>query len=65
MGDPQWTSLSDRELARMAATGSQDAYSELVKRHSEKLLNLAWRMSSSEEEAWDAVQEAFLAGWRA
>lgn len=64
MGDPRWTSLSDLELARMAATSSQDAYSELVRRHSEKLLNLAWRMSGSEEEAWDAVQEAFLAGWR-
>ncbi|MDD2201311.1 MAG: sigma-70 family RNA polymerase sigma factor [Firmicutes bacterium] len=64
MGDPKWTSLSDLELARMAATSSQDAYSELVRRHSDKLLNLAWRMSGSEEEAWDAVQEAFLAGWR-
>lgn len=64
VGDPQWTSLSDPELARMAATSSQDAYSELVRRHSAKLLNLAWRMSGSEEEAWDAVQEAFMAGWR-
>jgi len=64
VGDPKWTSLSDLELARMAATSSQDAYSELVRRHSDKLLNLAWRMSGSEEEAWDAVQEAFLAGWR-
>jgi RNA polymerase sigma-70 factor (ECF subfamily) len=48
----------------MAATGSQDAYSELVRRHSEKLLNLAWRMLGSREEAWDAVQETFLSGWQ-
>jgi len=64
VGDPQWTSLSDPELARMAATSSQDAYSELVRRHSAKLLNLAWRMSGSGEEAWDAVQETFLSGWQ-
>jgi len=27
VGDSGWASLSDGELARMAATGSQDAYS--------------------------------------
>jgi len=60
----EWAHLSDRDLARRAALGSQDAYSELVRRHSKKLLDLAWRMTGSEESAWDAVQEAFLAGWK-
>ena len=60
----EWACMSDGDLARRAASGSRDAYSELVRRHSKKLLDLAWRMTGSEESAWDAVQEAFLAGWR-
>jgi len=60
----EWAYMSDGDLAGRAASGSQDAYSELVRRHSTKLLNLAWRMIGSEDAAWDAVQEALLAGWR-
>ncbi len=60
----EWAYMSDGDLARRAALGSQDAYSELVRRHSKRLLDLAWRMTGSEESAWDAVQEALLAGWR-
>lgn len=59
-----WACTSDEDLARGAASGSQDAYSELVRRHSKKLLNLAWRMTGSQEAALDAVQEAWLSGWK-
>ena len=64
MAGSDWACTSDGDLARHAASGSQDAYSELVRRHSPKLLNLAWRMTGSEEAARDAVQEALLAGWK-
>lgn len=55
---------SDSDLARFAAAGSSEAYSELVRRHSAKLLNLARRMTGSRERAWDAVQDTWLAAWR-
>lgn len=64
MTGSDWARTSDGDLARGAASGSKDAYSELVRRHSQKLLNLAWRMTGSQEAAFDAVQEAWLAGWK-
>ncbi|MCR4425949.1 MAG: sigma-70 family RNA polymerase sigma factor [Firmicutes bacterium] len=64
MSETGWASLPDERLAQEAASGSRDAYAELVRRHSQRLLNLAWRMSGSREAAWDAVQDAFLAGWK-
>lgn len=64
MAGSDWAYTSDVDLARRAASGSRDAYSELVRRHSQRLLNLAWRMTGSREAAWDAVQDALLAGWK-
>ena len=50
-------------LARLRA-GEEAAYAELVRAHGGKLLAVARRMLRSEEDARDAVQEAFLSAFR-
>jgi RNA polymerase sigma-70 factor (ECF subfamily) len=50
-------------LARLRA-GDDKAYAELVRAHGGKLLAVARRMLRSEEDARDAVQEAFLSAFR-
>lgn len=44
--------------------GDTEAFSMLVKRHSKKMLNIAYRMLGDYDEACDATQEAFLAAFR-
>jgi len=51
-------------LTRLRA-GEQAAYEELTRRHGGRMLAVARRLLRHEEEAEDAVQEAFLAAWRA
>ncbi len=60
-------SSSDRDLgaeearlARAAAAGDGDAFATLYERYARRAFNLAHRLSGSEEDAADAVQEAFL-----
>ena len=50
-------------LARLRA-GDEKAYAELVRAHGGKLLAVARRMLRHEEDARDAVQEAFLSAFR-
>lgn len=42
-------------------TGNREAFNALVHRWQEKLFRHAWRLTGSEEAAWDAVQETWLA----
>ena len=51
-------------LARLRA-GEEAAYEELVRGHTGRLLTVARRILRSEEDAHDAVQEAFLNAFRA
>lgn len=46
-------------------SGNQDAYSHLVKRHGGRLLEVSRRLLRSEEDARDALQDAFLQAFRA
>jgi RNA polymerase sigma-70 factor (ECF subfamily) len=50
-------------LERLRA-GDEKAYAELVRAHGGKLLAVARRMLRNEEDARDAVQEAFLSAFR-
>jgi RNA polymerase sigma-70 factor (ECF subfamily) len=54
----------ERELVRRCKEGSEAAYAELVRQHRQRLLNLAFRLTSSRETAEDVVQETFLAAFR-
>jgi RNA polymerase sigma-70 factor (ECF subfamily) len=56
---------SDEALARRAARGDEAAFEELVVRHQDKLYTLALRVTLSEADAYDCVQEGLVAAWRA
>jgi RNA polymerase sigma-70 factor (ECF subfamily) len=56
---------SDEALARRAARGDEAAFEELVVRHQDKLYTLALRVTLSEADAYDCVQEGLIAAWRA
>lgn len=62
-GAPVMESESDL-LARLRA-GDDDAFEELVRVHSGRLLAVARRLLRNEEDARDALQQAFLSAFRA
>ena len=62
MGFASW---DEHELVRRCKEGSEAAYAELVRRHRQRLVNLAFRLTSNRETAEDVVQEAFTAAFRA
>src|SRR5512142_191921 len=50
-------------LAR-ARQGDEEAFRDLVERHSRPLFRLAFRMTGNEQDAEDVVQESFLRAFR-
>ena len=52
-------------LARLAAAGDDQAFNFLVRRHKESLYRLLRRYTGDADEAYEAVQEAFIAAWGA
>lgn len=55
----------DHALVRAVLRGDKDAYGTLVARHSESIFRVAFRMTESESDAEEIVQETFLRGYRA
>ncbi len=55
----------DIVLIREVKAGDRQAFGELVHRHQQKVLNLAWRMLGENRDAEDAAQETFLRAFRA
>ncbi len=55
---------ADRELLARLRAGSEAAYEELVRSQGGRLLAVARRFLDSEEDARDAVQDAFLSAFR-
>lgn len=62
MSAPQ---ASDADLIRAHAAGDPDAFSELVRRHRDRMWAVALRTLRDKEEAADALQEAFVSAYRA
>lgn len=56
---------SDNELARRAAAGDDQAFTELVRRHKQSLYRLLRRYTGDPEDAYEAAHEAFIAAWGA
>ena len=55
---------NDLELVEQARDGDSDAFRELVEGHSQRIFCTAFRLTGSEENAEDVVQEAFLRAYR-
>jgi RNA polymerase sigma-70 factor (ECF subfamily) len=56
---------SDEVLVRRAAAGERDAFDELVRRHRTRVYALALRICRNSDDAEDALQETFIAAYRA
>ncbi|MFT4202392.1 MAG: RNA polymerase sigma-70 factor [Chitinophagaceae bacterium] len=54
---------SDKELFQMLAKSNESAFVELYNRYKDKLFGFAYRLSGSEDEAKDLVQEVFYKIW--
>ena len=54
----------DAELAQGSRTGDLAAFEEIVRRHQQLLLNVAFRMTGSYDDACEIVQDSFLAAWQ-
>ena len=58
-------SATDEVLARRAAAGQREAFEELVRRHRTRVYALALRICRNADDAEDALQETFIAAYRA
>ncbi len=50
---------SDDDLVRMSRSGDKTAFPELYRRHKQKIMNFAFRMTGDRETSADVVQETF------
>ncbi len=55
---------TDLELADLLKSGDQAAFTEIYNRYWEKMASYAIRLTKSEEEAADIVQEIFVSLWK-
>lgn len=62
--DPQYSSLEDAALVKLAQKDDMLAFEELVARHRDKIYARAFTMMRNEEEALDLSQEAWVKAWQ-
>lgn len=56
--------MNDRAWVEAARRGDEEAFAQLVRRHSPGLHRAVARVLGDETEAWDVVQMAFLRAWQ-
>ena len=56
--------MTDRDWVRCAQDGDEEAFAQLVRRHSGGLHRAVARILADDSEAWDVVQMAFLKAWQ-
>lgn len=56
---------SDAELVDMATAGNDLAFAQIMRRHNRLLFRTARSILKSDDDAQDALQEAYLRAWRA
>jgi len=54
----------DRELVLLSQQGDQYAFEQLVIRHQKKMVNIAFRITGSYEDACDVTQDAFVSAYK-
>jgi len=59
-----WVDVDDAALLRAHVRGDRDAFTELVRRHRDRMWAVALRTLSDREDAADALQEALLSAFR-
>ena len=55
---------NDQALIRTVLAGNKDAYGDLAERHGETMFRVAFRITESEPDAQEVVQEALLRSYR-
>jgi RNA polymerase sigma-70 factor, ECF subfamily len=56
--------IRDQELVRLARKGDRKAFGDLVLKYQDKIYRLARRMTETDEDAEDVLQEAFVKAYR-
>lgn len=56
--------VTDEELVRLAKAGDTRAFGELMERYQNKIYRLARRMTETDEDAEDVLQEAFIKAFK-
>ncbi|MBI1797037.1 MAG: sigma-70 family RNA polymerase sigma factor [Candidatus Eisenbacteria bacterium] len=64
MSTPHYRELADGALVEMAQAGDTRAFDELVVRYRDKVYRLAFKILRHEEDAAEALQDAFLSAFR-
>jgi len=55
---------NDTELIRRIQKGDEKAFEEIIKRYSNRIINLATQIMGSQDEGWDIAQEVFISVWK-
>ena len=64
MGDPGRAPVSDDALLQAVAGGDEQAYSQLVHRHGDRLYGYLLRLTRCASDAEDLLQDTFVKVWR-
>lgn len=62
---PVTKSTPDQELAQRAASGDETAFEAIMRRYNRRLFRTARSILSSDADAEDALQDAYIQAWRA
>jgi RNA polymerase sigma-70 factor (ECF subfamily) len=64
MAQPSPDPADDETLVRRVRQGDDAAYADIVARHQQRIVRVAYRITGSHEEALDVAQEVFLKAYR-
>src|SRR6185503_4149679 len=64
MNTIQHQELTDAELVKLAQQGDNRAFDELVKRYENKVYRLAFKILRHEDDAGEALQDAFMSAYK-
>lgn len=63
-GTPRYKTDGDEDLVRLAQAGDTRAFDELVRRYQDKVYRLSFKILRHEDDAAEALQDAFLSAFR-
>lgn len=64
MKSTEYTATQDEALVRIAQGGDSKAFDELVRRYRDKVYRLSYKILRHEDDAAEALQDAFLSAYR-